>query len=216
MTKLSYTALNEQAYQILKESILHKDLPPGTRLVDSQLAEQYGISRTPMRDAIRKLVEEGLVVKNSQKGYSVYSPTIDDIKEIFELREILDIAAATKLIKEILPSHPELIAELKAGYKQICTESSDFVKDDEQLHETLIRLCGNSRIMSLYSDLDTQTRTFRRSTATNSARVKMANKMHCLIYEGVIELDLAKAVNAIKLHISYSKADAIDDFSKAE
>lgn len=212
--KLTYTTLNEQAYLTLKNSIIHRELPPGTRLIDSQLAEKYGISRTPMRDAIRKLVEEGLVVKNPQKGYSVYSPTVNDIAEIFELREILDIAVATKLICEIFPAHPEVMEKLQKDYKQICSESEDFVKDDERLHEAIIRLAGNSRMTSLYTDLNTQTRAFRRSTAANSTRVKMANQMHDLIYQGLTELDLQKTIEAIKLHISYSKADAIEDFSK--
>ena len=56
---LKIDTLNQQAYDILKEKILNKELLPGTRLVDSQLAEDFGISRTPLRDAIRKLAEEG-------------------------------------------------------------------------------------------------------------------------------------------------------------
>lgn len=218
--KLSFINLNDQAYQALKKSIINRELPPGTRLVDSQLAVQFGISRTPIRDAIRKLTEEGLVVKNSQKGYSVFCPSFNDINEIFELREILDIAACRKLICEILPNNTEAMEEIRRSYEGIldtaADSSNDFVKDDEDLHDTIIRLCGNSRIISLYSDLRDQTRIFRRMTAPNQLRVELARQYHSRIYQGLTELDLEKTIDAIKTHVLYSKNDALSDFMQNE
>ena len=73
--KLSIENLNTKAYEEIKSLIISKKLEPGARLVDSQLAEQYGISRTPIRDAIRKLTEDGLVVKSKTKGYNAVSYT---------------------------------------------------------------------------------------------------------------------------------------------
>ena len=77
--KLVVNNLTQQAYDLLRTKIITKEILPGTRLVDSTLAQQYGISRTPMRDAIRKLAEEGLVTPSSTKGYFVYKPTLKDI-----------------------------------------------------------------------------------------------------------------------------------------
>lgn len=219
--KLLSTNLNDQAYQVLKNSILNREFLPGTRLVDSQLAEQFGISRTPLRDAIRKLTEEGLVVKNSQKGYSVFCPSYNDIIEIFELREILDIAAATKLIQEILPNNAAAMEEIRHSYEGISHTSqsesfSDFVKNDEDLHDTIIRLAGNTRMIRIYSDLRDQTRIFRRMTAPNHLRVELAKQYHSRIYQGLTELNLEKTIDAIKTHILYSKNDALSDFIKNE
>ena len=214
--KLVSTNLNDQAYLALKESILRKELLPGTRLVDSQLAEQFGISRTPIRDAIRKLAEEGLVVKTGQKGYSVFNPSARDVNEIFELREILDIAAAQKLIREVLPNDPQAMEQIRRSHEGILHPSANFVKDDEDLHDTIIRLCGNARICALYSDLRNQTRIFRHSTATNLARVHQAQQYHSQIYQGLMELDLEKTVRAIRTHIAYSKADALADFTQEQ
>ena len=80
--------LNKKAYDAIKMDIVERRLIAGTRLVDSKLAEQYGISRTPIRDALMRLTEEGLV-ENTGKGYYVYMPSADDIRELFELRQAM-------------------------------------------------------------------------------------------------------------------------------
>lgn len=126
---LKVDMLNQQAYDILKEKIIKKELLPGTRLVDSQLAEDFGISRTPLRDAIRKLAEEGFVVNHPmKKGYYVYQPSAKDINEIFEMRLILDLAAATKLIREILPREPQRLRILEEVYQAECSDEAAFVQ----------------------------------------------------------------------------------------
>ena len=125
---LKIDTLNQQAYDILKEKILNKELLPGTRLVDSQLAEDFGISRTPLRDAIRKLAEEGFVVSSpTKKGYYVYQPSAKDINEIFELRQILvaaaggDAAESSGLMAQVRIDclHPGISAQANHGIVEI-------------------------------------------------------------------------------------------------
>ena len=114
--KLVVNNLTQQAYDLLRTKIITKEILPGTRLVDSTLAQQYGISRTPMRDAIRKLAEEGLVTPSSTKGYFVYKPTLKDIEEIFEIREMIDISVTTKVITKILPQNPAALEKITQSY----------------------------------------------------------------------------------------------------
>ena len=212
--KLVTSNLNEQAYIALKQSIVNRELPPGTRLVDSQLAEQYGISRTPIRDAIRKLVEEGLVVSNGARGYSVFCPSEKDISEIFELRLIMDLAAAKKVIEEVLPENPDAINEIQNSFKTDENSSiSAFVEGDEGFHETIIRLAGNNRMLAFYIDLGAQTRAFRRNTSNDPKRIEVARQSHQRIFDGIRAMDLEKTEKAIRYHVSMSKADALSDFS---
>lgn len=212
--KLTVDNLNQQAYDVLKEKIIQKELPPGTRLVDSQLAEEFGISRTPLRDAIRKLAEEGLAVSNAKRGYYVYQPSAEDINEIFDLRQILDIAAVTKLIEDVLPNNPEAMKELKEKYsnEHTAVESNAFVKRDESFHDTIIRLAGNKRMHAIYTDLGNQTRAFRRATSFDNIRMEKANNYHNRIYQGLIHLDLDAAIDAVKTHVAFSRADALRDY----
>lgn len=212
--KLMTSNLNEQAYLALKQGIVTKELSPGTRLVDTQLAEQYGISRTPIRDAIRKLVEEGLVVSNGSRGYSVFCPSEIDISEIFELRLIMDLAAAKKLIEEVLPMNPDAITEIQKSFEaEESSATSTFVEGDEGFHETIIRLAGNNRMLAFYIDLGAQTRAFRRNTSNDPKRIEIARQSHQRIFDGIRALDLEATEKAIRYHVSMSKADALSDFS---
>lgn len=214
--KLKVENLNQQAYEALKDKILHKEFRPGDRLVDSQLAEEFGISRTPLRDAIRKLAEEGLVVNPSGKGYYVYQPSTNDINEIFEMRLILDKAAITKLITEIFPNNPSALEELKERFNAARdpNRSSAFIANDENFHDTIIRLTGNSRMQAIYSDLKDQTRIFRRVTSHNVDQMDKAHDYHSKIFYGLINLDLDTAIAAAEKHVEYSRDDALTYFAK--
>lgn len=206
--------LNEQAYDILREKILSKELLPGTRLVDSQLAEEFGISRTPLRDAIRKLAEEGLVVSNPQKkGYYVYKPSADDINEIFELRLILDLAAATKLITKVFPENPEAFETLREAYVADSDgNNTSFIQKDEDFHAMIIQLCNNTRMYAIYSDLRSQTRAFRSVTSRDKARMDKAQNFHARIFAGFLNRDLDATLAAIRQHVEYSREDALGDY----
>lgn len=206
--------LNQQAYEILRRKIISKEILPGTRLVDSQLAEEFGISRTPLRDAIRKLTEEGMVMNvPGKKGYFVYKPSAQDINEIFEVRLFLDLAAATKLITEVFPEHPEALEKLRDFY--LCEQENDvesFIKRDEDFHDIIIQLCDNSRLSAIYADLRVQTRAFRSVTSRNSKRIDKARNFHEKIYRGFMEMDLDGTLSAIRHHVEYSREDAVADY----
>lgn len=215
-TELVTNNLNSQVYEILKNKILSKELKPGTRLVDSQIAHEFGISRTPIRDAIRNLAEDGLVVAVGKKGYAVFQPSVTDINEIFELRSILDIAAVTKLITEILPDNKEVMTRLEQDYLEYGKNNNgqDFIRSDEDFHDMLIHACGNSRLTNIYTELRTQTRFFRSKTSVDKARKEKAILNHQQILNGLKALDLEAAISAVKQHVETSRRDAINDYLK--
>lgn len=218
--KLVASNLNDQAYHSLKNSIINKEIPPGTRLVDTQLAEQFGISRTPIRDAVRKLAEDGLVVKQ-KNSYTVFCPSEKDIRDIFDLRLIFDLAAAKKLIYDVLPGNGEAMEQIRQSFEQIimqeaAPEEPHFVLNDESFHQTLIRLTGNSRMLELYSELSTQTRAFRRITSNDPDRVRRATEYHEKIFEGFMALDFTATTDAIRNHVDFSLKDALKDFSASD
>ncbi len=213
---IKVNALNQQAYTILKNKILKKEISPGTRLIDSQLAKEFGISRTPLRDAIRKLVEDGLVMPGKNgKGYYVYKPSAKDINEIFEMRLILDIAAATKLINVIIPEQPEIIDKI-AQFDMVEHDLDSFVLSDEDFHNALITFCKNSRMTEIYADLQAQTRAFRSVTSQDQARVEKARTYHKKIIDGLCSGQLDETIDAIKEHVELSRIDALADYTDQE
>lgn len=215
--RLTIENLNDKAYIEIRNKIITGELKPGTRLVDSQLAERYGISRTPVRDAIRKLTEEGLVVSNIKKGYYVFEVTKKDIVEIFEIRLIIDRAVITKLITAIIPSNYEFyIKELQRieqkldeGIKQ---SANEFIKYDEDFHDSLIRLSNNSRLINMYTDIRIQTKAFRSLTSLSEERIEKAYRSHKEILKNIENMDLENALKAIENHVEQSRKDALEDF----
>lgn len=213
--KLQVESLTDQVYDILKQKILSKQYPPGMRLIDSQLAEEFGISRTPLRDAIQKLYEDGLVTSNSGRGYCVFQPTEKDVNEIFEIRKMIDIAAATKLIREVLPTDKKAYSAIEEFYYQFGreVEPEGFIKADEDFHDKIVLLTGNTRTYKFYREIRNQTRTFRQKTSSDKSRIAKACNHHERICKGLLDLDLDATIIALIDHIELSRQDAIKDLA---
>lgn len=212
--KLSVTSLSSQVYQILKEKIMSNEIPAGQRIVDSQVASEFGISRTPVRDALLKLCEDGLVVVNQgNKGYYVYQPVEKDIKEVFELRLFFDVSAVHKIIENGFPADQALIERFNLAYKKNleCLENDDFVQADEEFHKALIALCENERFSALYENVCAYTRIFRIHTSMLPDRVRRALELHTEIYEGLVAKDIQKTLAALNSHVEISISNAYDD-----
>lgn len=211
--------LNDRAYNELKNKIISRELAPGTRLVDSQLAEKYGISRTPVRDAIRKLVEEGLVVSSNRKGFFVFKPNAQDIVEVFEVRLILDRAVVTKIITEILPgnySHymdkiHRIAEHEEEGRKKGRTR---FMQYDEEFHDSLIRFSNNSRLINIYGENQNQLKGFRFQTSINQERFEEAVAMHSELIAALKNMDLEAALRSVNQHVEISRKAALGDFAQ--
>ena len=104
---LESTNLNELAYGEIRKRIISREFPPGQRLVDSQLAAMFKISRTPIRDAIRRLVKEGLLTNTSSRGFYMFAPTLKDIDEIFSISIMTETEAAARVIRFLQNSPPK-------------------------------------------------------------------------------------------------------------
>lgn len=215
--KLEIENLNNKAYEEIKSLIISKELAPGTRLVDSQLAEQFGISRTPIRDAIRKLAEDGLVVTSKKKGYYVFQATKQDVIEIFEIRLMMDREIVFRLITELIPNNIDYyMLKLKALddhlNKSINNVGSKFTKSDEYFHDSLVAFTNNSRLISLYTENRDQTKAFRRATSSSEERKKRVYEIHKKILNCIMNLDLEGAIASVTEHVMMSRDNALVDF----
>lgn len=201
--KFVFNSLNEQAYLLIKERIINQEFTPGMRLVDSALAEQFGISRTPFRDAIRKLADEGLVIPAGKKGYCVFTPTVKDVSEIYEARHIIEEAAIRKLILTVIPQNPEALNSIEDAYQQTVIPDMDQkkrVEATEKFHLSIILPMDNSRLVAYYKDLLTQTRVFRCSTFANQEKQERTQRCHEKLFFALKNQDLKEALAALGEH----------------
>lgn len=219
--RLTVDNLNDQVYSRLREEIVTQQLKAGCRLVDLQIAERYGISRTPVRDAMRKLAKEGLIVSHGKRGYYVFKATKQDIIEIFELRLIYDKAVVDKIITEQMPGNYQGIMNkildienyLKAGIQR---GPKAFIEYDEGFHDSIIKLSNNSRLIAAYAENRTQTKGFRSATSFSSERIDKANKLHFELLGALKNMDREKALQAVAQHVALSRTDALTDEDREE
>lgn len=145
---LASRTLAERAAEMLRERILSGDFASGERLVEARIAQQLGISRGPLREALKRLASEGLVREEPRRGTFVATPTIDDVRDAYDLRVALEGKAARLMIANGDPSSLDalrraadrIVAASKAG------DLEKLVRSDYEFHETLCRVSGNGRL----------------------------------------------------------------------
>jgi DNA-binding GntR family transcriptional regulator len=145
-------SLTEQAYEALRDDILHSRLPPGSPIAEAILAERFGVSKTPVREALRLLAHDGLVLVLPRKGYVVRPLGFDDVAEVFSLRILLEPGVAADAARRRLPHQAT----------QLQTATERFIAETEwrgkalrsmELHELLCEIAGNGRRERIVLDL---------------------------------------------------------------
>ena len=209
MNKLSslklgnYKPLRELVFDALREAILSGTLKPGDRLMEVQLAEEMGVSRTPVREAIRKLELEGLVVMVPRKGAYVSGLSLKDAADLFEIRQSLEGLAASLAAERITD---EEIKMLEDSFKQLveATKSQvveDIMKKDADFHQVLFNATRNDRLTQIISNLKEQIDRFRLKSFSNPSRMKSILKEHKNILDAIKDRDTDRAEKLAKQHI---------------
>ena len=182
-----YELLSKKVYHILKARIIKGDLAQGGKLFEAKIAEQLGVSRTPVREALRELAAEGFVTMTPNQGMVVNKASIKDIREVLQIRGVLEGLAsrlAAKLIKK------EEIKELERYLKQMekFTIKNDllaFSEMDEKFHELILDICGNKRLIKIHRNLNDIFHRFRVRTLAVSNNFQLFLGEHKKIMEAI-------------------------------
>jgi DNA-binding GntR family transcriptional regulator len=159
----TYKPLREIVFTTMREAIINGDFKPGQRLMEVQLAEQMGVSRTPVREAIRKLELEGLVVMVPRKGAYVAGLSSEDVKEVLEIRAVLEGLAASLAAKNASDADIEQLQEIVEKFKNAAEEKDvvRLINFDSDFHDVMYRASKNKKLIQLISALREQVQRFR-------------------------------------------------------
>lgn len=200
--------LSSQVADLLREMILSGHFKPGEHLLQDKLAIQLGVSRTPLREALLKLQEEGLIRLSGARGVEVTRLDPAEILELYEVREVLDGLAARLAATNATP------AEL-AGTKSILDEVSAFVEHPDlhewlvlnvRFHDSIIEASHNRALKQLSSYVNTSSRMFHPLMLHTPQRTLINYQQHLRIYEAIVARDAGRAEAAAKEHIASIKA----------
>ncbi len=199
----SYKPLRDVVVESIRQAIISGQFPPGMRLMELQLAEEMGVSRTPVREAIRKMELEGLVVMIPRRGAYVADISIKDINEVYEVRTALDVLSAGLAAERIDKSEIQEMRELLAEEAAL-VEARDYPKiidNDTAFHDVIYRASGNTRCMNIISNLREQITAIRGRSMPYPGRVEIMLKEHRAIFDAIAAGKVEKAQEAVRTHM---------------
>lgn len=208
----NYRPLRELVFEALRDAIIKGILKPGERLMEVQLAEELGVSRTPVREAIRKLELEDLVVMIPHKGAYVSSISLKDIADVFEIRSALEALAAGLAAERITPEELEELERILVKKAEII-EAHDLdrlVEIDTRFHECLYQASRNTKLVQIINNLSEQIHRFRSTSLASPGRMKEALEEHRKIVEAISERNISLAQALAQEHIENAQNSILE------
>lgn len=202
-----FLPLRDVVFNTLRKSILTGELKPGERLMEIHLANQLGVSRTPIREAIRKLELEGLVIMIPRRGAEVAQITEKSMKDVLEVRRALDALCAELACDRI---SEEGLAALKdaCGQFEQCVAGRDaqrIAQADVALHDIILQATGNQRLIQMVNNLAEQMYRYRFEYIKDSSQHERLVEEHKIIYQSILNKDKETAAAAARTHIDNQK-----------
>ncbi|EHQ87299.1 transcriptional regulator [Desulfosporosinus youngiae DSM 17734] len=197
-----YKPLREIVFESMREAILSGVLEPGERLMEIQLAEEMGVSRTPVREAIRKLELENFVVMIPRKGAYVAGVSSKDVADVFEIRSALEGLAAGLAAERITEDELEQMERVlfyRANEGEMDLEQ--IVKTDTDFHALVYSASRNERLIQILANLREQIQRFRATSLAVPGRNKLALEEHRMIVEALRRHDSEEAQALAMAHI---------------
>ncbi|WP_248283156.1 GntR family transcriptional regulator [Cryobacterium arcticum] len=204
---------SDRAYRVLRDEILDGLLPAGTVLLEVEQSARLGVSRTPLRAAVARLVADGLVAGRSGRGFSVTEMSVDSINDLYELREALEERAATlaargadrsafRALRERFLAAPALLEAGEHGIHEYYALIDEF---DAAIDDAI----GNSFLVGALDTVRTHLVRIRRVARGNPVRLRAAAAEHLLILDAIIDGDAALAAHATHVHLHLSRASVL-------
>jgi len=208
--------LHTIVYEKLKGQIINFTLKPGQKLQDRQLGSQFGVSRTPVREVLNRLVQEGFVRQISGRGYFVKEITIKEIEDLYEVREALEVVAAQQAIQNINTGQIKKLCEILNSHKKLIEkgESKGRLLEDADFHKTIVLSSGNQYLYEIINNIFDKISTLQAIDALTLQRAKIAYQQHKEIFELLKGKETQGLKKKLGKHISEAKRDAVGRLRK--
>lgn len=209
----NHRPLREIVYEELKRQILVGEIAPGTRMMEVELAEDMGVSRTPVREAIRKLEKEGLVTIEPRRGAYASEISIKDMVDVLEVRQMLEGMAASMAAQKVTEEEKLDFVEANSAYKNAVKKGNieEIIRYDELFHQLIVSYSGNKTLNQLLSQVQELALRFRYIYYDDFSRYENMPVEHEEIEEAIISGDTQKAKVVAEEHVERLKKFVIDE-----
>ena len=197
------------AYAELKALIHDFQLLPGDRFSENEMGQRLGVSRTPVREALFRLRNEGFLEVESKSGWFIKPIDFDKLDQLYDLRVVLELSSIARLCARTA-DWAELEA-LKAAWLVPPAERLSTMREvgalDEQFHATLVRAAGNAEVARVHWDVTERIRIVRRLDFTRDDRVEATYVEHAKILRAILQRKVDQAQLLLRSHVEQSKAE---------
>ena len=199
-----YLPLRDVVFNTLRRAILKGELKPGERLMEIALADKLGVSRTPIREAIRKLELEGLVVMAPRKGAKVASITERDLNDVLEVRKGMEVLAISLACERITKEEMEHLEEIEAHFQTLIESDNltELAEVDVQFHDTIYQATNNKRLVQLLNNLREQMYRYRLEYVKDARAHSILISEHKDIIDKLSKKDEENTKIVIRQHIT--------------
>ena len=205
-------SIADNVFSALENDILSGVLPKGALITELRACEQFGVSRTPVREALQRLRQEGLV-EESGKGAVVIGITESDIDDIYEVRVRIEGLAAARCAERISAEELKKLSET-VELQEFYTAKGDRDRTkemDDQFHSAICRLCGHNVISDTLIPLHKKIQRYRRASIADETRMKQMAEEHRAIYDAIAAGDAEQAKKLTQLHVDNARANMLKE-----
>lgn len=206
-----FLPLRDVVFNTLRQAILTGELKPGERLMEIHLANKLGVSRTPIREAIRKLELEGLVTMIPRRGAEVAQITEKSMNDVLEVRRALDALCVELACDRITEEELEQLKKACDGFEAAVRtgDAKRIAQADVALHDIIVHATGNQRLIQLVNNLSEQMYRYRFEYIKDSSQHERLVEEHRIIYQSIVRKDKETASMAAKTHIDNQEKSII-------
>lgn len=205
-----------QAYDLIREMIFSNELEPGSVIVERNLCEKIGSSRTPVREALQILVSEGMIQTTTSRGYIVSDIQYKEVAHTYDVRSYLESLAAYLVAQSITDkqiSELQNILNRMTGLRQT-NNINEMLKLDNQFHYKIVQLSRNDLLIAIYKHhLYDRTRRITRLIENSESGMTDSTKMHQDLIDALVAHDPTRAELIMKKHIQLSKTYLMELFA---
>ncbi len=207
-----FLPLRDVVFNTLRQAILTGELKPGERLMEIHLANRLGVSRTPIREAIRKLELEGLVTMIPRRGAEVAQITEKSMNDVLEVRRALDVLCVELACERISEEELDSLKKACENFERATRtkDAKQIAQADVALHDIIVKATGNQRLIQLVNNLSEQMYRYRFEYIKDFSQHDRLVEEHRIIYESIVRKDKETASRAAKTHIDNQETAIIN------
>ncbi len=211
--------LREQVIAALRQAILDFQLKPGQRLVERELIEQLGVSRTTIREALRELTSEGLVTVVPQRGAMVTAPSLDDAVDLYEVRASLESLVVQRFVERATDDEVTRLHDTVEDLAALASETDDIraiLAAKDRFYAVLIAGAGSSALQQLLEGIQARVQVLRATSLSEAGRTPEVVRELRAVVEAISARDAERASQLCAEHVRAAAATALSSLRQAE